>query len=67
VDEVEVTAYFPPFLLTSILAVLIFLIAREKLSWGLLEASVLAVLSSSLIGAIAYVLMAAVLGCPPCS
>ncbi len=63
----EVVVYFPPFLLTSILAVLIFLIAREKLSWNLIEASALAILSSSLIGAIAYVLMAAVLGCPPCS
>ncbi len=63
----EVTVFLPPFIVTSIITLLLFIITRERMGWRVRDASLLAVGVSSLLGAFSYILMAALLGCPPCS
>ncbi|NPA85275.1 MAG: hypothetical protein GXO07_04630 [Crenarchaeota archaeon] len=66
VAEAEVVVFVPPFLGTSLISILLFIIAKNKLGWGYAYSITLASLLSALLGALMYIVMTIVLGCPPC-
>ena len=55
----EVSVLVPPFAVTSLIAVALYALAREKLGWDLLSSLLLSVSVSTLVGALAYALTVA--------
>ena len=64
--KVEVVIFVPPFLLTSLSALLLFMITREKLKWKLAISMTLSLTLSVMIGILSYIIMTMAFGCPTC-